>query len=317
MTSKEFETVAYPKLKHVRAFVNNILYRNYHLHGETEFLCVLGGECKVNKAGKSIEAKKGSVVLINPHESHEIVGASEGTDFIVIQLSRHILREYFPLMQTSFFSETDLNAAFGGETDKLWRQILVLTDSYIRAQSGFELRCVAAAAGILSLLYDNVPHTACSEVEYLDRKKAVARTERIASYIDENYRYGITLSDLAREENLTPTYLSHFFVDRFGITFREYVNNIRFENALRLMPNTKMSIVEIAMHSGFSDVKYLTKMFALRFGCTPRQFRAGNAFPAPDAHHEGPVAAQLEREYSHEKSLEMIRLFAQERGITL
>ena len=170
MTSKEFETVAYPKLKHVRAFVNNILYRNYHLHGETEFLCVLGGECKVNKAGKSIEAKKGSVVLINPHESHEIVGASEGTDFIVIQLSRHILREYFPLMQTSFFSETDLNAAFGGETDRLWRQILVLTDSYIRAQSGFELRCVAAAAGILSLLYDNVPHTACSEVEYLDRK---------------------------------------------------------------------------------------------------------------------------------------------------
>ncbi len=301
--SKEFETVAYTKLKHIRVFVNNIIYRNYHLHGETEILCVVRGSCAVNLAGRSIAADTGDVILLNPHESHEIVSGGGGADFIVLQLSRHLFQDYYPAMESSYFAENDIGKALGDKKAEFWNLALHLTQNYIEAKSGFQLRCVAAAAAILALLFENVPHTLCSEVEYLDRKKAVARTERLAAYIDENYRYGISLSALAEKEGLTPTYLSHFFVDKFGVTFREYVNNIRFENALRLMSAPKMSMIEIAMQSGFSDVKYMTRTFAARFGCTPKEYRK-NRQSLPDSRRS--AVGELEKEYEKAESLSLL-----------
>lgn len=303
--SKEFETVAYTKLKHIRVFINNIIYRNFHLHGETEILCVVSGSCAVNLAGRAISAAAGDIILLNPHESHEIVSGGDGADFIVLQLSRHLFREYYPAMESSYFSENDVGKALGGKKTEFWRLVLNLTVNYIEAKSGFQLHCISDAAAILALLFENVPHTLCSEVEYLDRKKAVARTERLAAYIDENYRYGISLSALAEKEGLTPTYLSHFFVDRFGVTFREYVNNIRFENALRLMSSPKMSMIEIAMQSGFSDVKYMTRTFAARFGCTPKEYRKNRRALPKDS--QPAAVSELEHEYDKEESLKLLR----------
>lgn len=302
---KEFETVAYTKLKHVRVFVNNIIYRNYHLHADTEILCVLNGFCRVSLAGKSIEAKAGDALLINPYESHEIVGGGEGTDFVILQFSRHFLRDYFPAVETSYFSENNITAALKDDAEQFRKLTLRLAKSYIEAKDNFELNCIADAAAIMALLFEHVPHTVCSEVEYIDRKKAVARTERLASYIDENYRYGISLSALAEKEKLTPTYLSHFFVDRFGVTFREYVNNIRFENALRLMSTPKLSLIEIAMQSGFSDVKYMTRTFVARFGCTPNEYRKNKL--SPKDKKTALAVSGLEREYGRDDGLRLLR----------
>ena len=119
--SKEFETVAYTKLKHIRVFINNIIYRNFHLHGETEILYVVSGSCAVNLAGRAISAAAGDIILLNPHESHEIVSGGDGADFIVLQLSRHLFREYYPAMESSYFSENDVGKALGGKKTEFWQ----------------------------------------------------------------------------------------------------------------------------------------------------------------------------------------------------
>lgn len=57
------------------------------------------------------------------------------------------------------------------------------------------------------------------------------------------------------------------------MTFQEYLNNIRFEKALVLMESTKMTLMDISLSSGFSDLKYMTKICLQRFGCPPKEYR--------------------------------------------
>jgi AraC-like DNA-binding protein len=47
----------------------------------------------------------------------------------------------------------------------------------------------------------------------------------------------------------------------------------RFEHALKLLKETKLSVIEIAEKCGFSDHKYLNKMMKLRYNLTPLKYR--------------------------------------------
>ena len=46
-----------------------------------------------------------------------------------------------------------------------------------------------------------------------------------------------------------------------NITFSDYVNKIRMEETVLLMKTTSKSINEIALHVGFSDPNYFSKVF--------------------------------------------------------
>ena len=84
---------------------------------------------------------------------------------------------------------------------------------------------------------------------------------------EENRTIGkITLEELAKRENVTKTYLSHFIHDNLNMTFQEYVSSMRFERALKLIRNTSMCLTDISVVSGFSDVKYLSRMLEKHFG---------------------------------------------------
>lgn len=71
---------------------------------------------------------------------------------------------------------------------------------------------------------------------------------------------------MAQQENVTTTYLSHFIRDNLGMTFQEYVSSVRFERALKLLRDTTMCLTDNSIVSGFSDVKYLSRMLEAKFG---------------------------------------------------
>ena len=83
----------------------------------------------------------------------------------------------------------------------------------------------------------------------------------------------LLLGEIARREHLSLTYLSHFFKDMLGLSFQEYLRERRFEHACHLVETTDQRILEISLACGFSDVRYLTKLFNEHFGCTPTSYR--------------------------------------------
>ena len=128
-----------------------------------------------------------------------------------------------------------------------------------------------------------MPYETISAAEHRKQKQKYERVRRIASYIDEHYNEKLLLQDIAETEDLSLTYLSHFFKDHFQMSFQEYLMHLRCEKARQLLLLTDHNLLEISMECGFSDIKYLNKGFQAIYGTHPRDFRlqVSEAQPLP------------------------------------
>ena len=63
------------------------------------------------------------------------------------------------------------------------------------------------------------------------------------------------------------------FRKKYGITVIAYLNQIRLEEAQKLICDTELSFKEIACECGFYDQNYFSKQFSEKYGCSPTTFR--------------------------------------------
>lgn len=305
LLENEYEIVPYRKIRHIHIFLINITYRNFHLHNDIEIFAVIAGRATFRRSSGTTVIKPGSIVIINSNEAHEIDAAGGSVTAIGLQLSSHFIRDYFPRLHNTVFATSEICSQLTPEKCRqFWSCLINASFNYIQSQELFELRCISEVCRLLELLIGNIDNNVINENEYLARKKISQRMSRLFSYIDENYQYPIRLAEVAETEGITPTHLSHFFTENFGISFQQYLSNIRFEHAVRLMDNQSMSISDIAAASGFSDLKYMTQMFTKRFGCKPKEFRemltSSDSEQLTSAHHLSQYY------YSDEQSLQLL-----------
>lgn len=92
-------------------------------------------------------------------------------------------------------------------------------------------------------------------------------------YIARHFSEDISLASVADTLHVNTSYLSTLFRQVTGMTFKEYLNRVRIEEAARLLSNTDYPVMEIAIACGYKDQSYFTKVFKKLTGLTPRQYR--------------------------------------------
>ncbi len=272
--SQEFEIIEHHKLKHVNAFLIQIIYRNFHMHSDFELLSVLDGSCLVTLRDCVLSLSPGDSVLINPCEMHEIDTNGKGITAMILQFSGHFCFDYYPALRNTRFRPCNLRTQFSDDNSylKFIAQLKTFVISYYKENDYFELDCVRTLIAIIKTCLHTLDCTQIQESEYYSQKKKKERIQRISSYIDANYLYPLRLADLASLEQLTVTHMSHFFKENFGVTFQEYLTGIRLEHALLTIAREKMSVAALSEISGFSDPKYLAKAFKEKFGYSIKEY---------------------------------------------
>ncbi len=96
----------------------------------------------------------------------------------------------------------------------------------------------------------------------------------IKSYISDNLAGDLSLNTVAEKVFLSPTYFSKIFKEETGITFIDYVNVQRLENAKCLILTTDLNNEEISERSGFTSSSYFISRFKKYYGTTPRNYKA-------------------------------------------
>ncbi len=84
----------------------------------------------------------------------------------------------------------------------------------------------------------------------------------------------IHLSEVARHCCVSDGHLSRTFHHATGLTFREYVTQVRMEHANSLLARTSKNITEIAYESGFQSLSQFHRMFRKINGKTAGEMRA-------------------------------------------
>ena len=92
-------------------------------------------------------------------------------------------------------------------------------------------------------------------------------------FIRENFHNELSIDQLAEVAHLSISALERRFKKYLAKTPKQFIRQIRLDNARRLLVETKLPIAQVAYQSGFSDHSYFSRHFKLMFGELPSQLR--------------------------------------------
>lgn len=274
--AKEYELVSHPNIKHMNIFLVHLKYRTPHYHNEMELGLVLKGSINIKKSFNSYDFKENDIFLLNPNESHEILTSNNGTLVLSVQFSYKLFSSYFPLIKAIHFLTPRLKDVMDeSHLHNIHSFLYKLSLSYFAKEPLYEIQSMIYANQLLYELLSTVPYKILSENEQNQLFNRTSRLNSITSFIENNFNRKLLLREIAERENLSLTYLSHFIKDNLGISFQDYLKNIRFNHAVHLIENTNRTMLDISLESGFSDIRYLNEIFMARYRTTPSQYRKG------------------------------------------
>lgn len=270
---EEFEFVRHGAIGHVKVFVNRLTYRAPHMHRDLEIDLVLAGECEISGKELDIAAKSGDIVLLNPNRMHEIRCKGKNVKILSLQIS-HQYTDFLGLPDPHFRSPLARQLVPNDEYLAMTENMCRATLNYYDEGDCDAMSCYANINAILAALLKYIPHRPTPSDEISNENSE--RIRKILAYLDKNFRKKVTLQDLGSHLYIAPQYLSHLFTKTFGISFRAYVSKLRLAHAVKLIDRTDIPLIDICYESGFSDYKYMEKMFLADFGCTPKNYRKNN-----------------------------------------
>lgn len=95
--------------------------------------------------------------------------------------------------------------------------------------------------------------------------------------IREYYNQGITLEEIAEKLHVTEEYLSTQFRKETGRTFTETIRGYRLEHVKKLLTVTNWKLTKIAEMVGYTDPKYMSRVFKEETGMLPLEYRKKNS----------------------------------------
>lgn len=105
---------------------------------------------------------------------------------------------------------------------------------------------------------------------------AAFRREQVESFVSRNLKVGVSLGDLGKAMNLSPSRCSHVVRELCGCSFVELRDRLRLARAKNLLRATGYKITVIAEECGFEDTQYFHRFFRRHTRTTPALFRQEN-----------------------------------------
>jgi len=95
----------------------------------------------------------------------------------------------------------------------------------------------------------------------------------VKTFINENYQDDISLQTISEAVAISPYYMSRVFKKVTGYSPMEYVERLRLGKAQVLLIHTDMSIIDIALQTGYNNLSTFNCAFSKLFGMTPKKFK--------------------------------------------
>ena len=114
----------------------------------------------------------------------------------------------------------------------------------------------------------------CGRTDCVQEMAAPSKMIRAAlDYINAHFHENISLMDVAENINISKNYLCDIFKKELGVTFINYVTNLRIEKAKEYLTGTDMKMYEVSNAVGYNDYAYFSQIFKKHTGKTLSSYR--------------------------------------------
>lgn len=103
--------------------------------------------------------------------------------------------------------------------------------------------------------------------------KNMEKINKVYEYVFQNIQEGIKLEEASGVLNMAPSSFCRFFKKKTGLSFMEYVKNVRVGIAAKLLAETDKQITQICFESGYNNLANFNHYFKANMGKTPSDYR--------------------------------------------
>ncbi len=245
----------------------------WHYHPEFELTYIVKGN-GYRIVGNTYEPfADGDLVLLGSNLPHTWSGKADGdsdSDAIVIQFSNEFISPFLELNESKLIKKMLENASRGIRfeyDEKLISKIVDLTET-----QGVDR--IINLISILDQLSKNqsiliAPNTFHNVVS----RKSEVRINKVCLFIQHNFQNKIYLKEVAALIYLTESNFCKFFKKATGKTYSDYLNEIRINEASRLLIQTDKTISQISYECGFETLSYFNRVFLNKMQMPPSKYR--------------------------------------------
>ncbi len=180
---------------------------------------------------------------------------------------KSIIEEIFSLLRKTPVLSSE-------EVIKLFNGILFLLNELDTCFAEMNLVSAAETLDELHSLFEDILNRKlCNCLEEDQYKNCSFLVKKILNYVNGHYEKELSLTLLSEELNISPNYISRVFREEVGKTLFNYINEVRVEQAKRLMHQQELKIYEIGEKVGFNSSVHFNIVFNKLTGCSPKQYR--------------------------------------------
>lgn len=129
----------------------------------------------------------------------------------------------------------------------------------------------------ISLIYKDIVSFLKTVCDFIKRNKTNVKKEiiceKVKKYLEDNYSNALlSLVSVADEFNISSSYLSTMYKERYGIGLTEYLREYRLNAAEKMLKENKYTIDEIAERVGYANARSFTRVFTQLYGVSPGKY---------------------------------------------
>ncbi|MFV5684662.1 AraC family transcriptional regulator [Flavobacterium sp. GB2R13] len=266
LAGSSFRILVNPKL-------NDFYYWHFHPEFELTFIVAPKGTRRV---GNHVSDFEGSdLVFIGSNIPHLNFDYGIKTEYekVVLQIKEDFFKNDFsttPELASIYqlFENSKKVVSFHGDIKnkigKRLQKIHLLShfEQFIEVLSLFQ---ILATSSEMTLLHDR-------PFENLYNNKEQLRLKVVYKFIENNYQRAVSIEEIAKLTHLSKAAFCRYFKKMTRLTFTEFLNQYRIEQAKRLLQSDK-NVTETCYECGFESLSYFNRIFKKVVGENPIQFK--------------------------------------------
>lgn len=227
-----------------------------HTHENAHFLFVLRGEYSATVKDKKQICPAATMLYYPAGTTHADHFNTAGGKFLTVSLTSEVNRKL--LDEINFLDHSvDFNCA-----ELIWLGKRICREIHLPD-------CLSPI--VLEGMANELVVYAARSMEKPD--KPPAWLKRAYELLNDRCGEEITIAEISAAVGVHPLHLARTFRRFFACSPGEYLRKCRIELASNLLVNTKKTLAEIALVSGFADQSQFTRSFKQHAGITPAKFR--------------------------------------------
>lgn len=252
-------------------------------------ICAVKSGRLIHRIGdEQLELRRGDMFIVPPGVAHTEEYVEQDTSFYLIDFSQEFMC-YDPLgytikdrLLTFLLIDTYLQ-----KKESLLVKVPLSADDQIylfkeierfyyefnnRREGMFEIlnSILMTILNVFGWKYLYQPRTFHVEQKYHRINKTIYDS---IEYIHGHYQESLKIEDVLVRFATSRTVYCTLFKQIIGVTFHEYLTNLRCEKSAQLLSEREKTLEEIADMTGFKDVPTLYRNFVKKYGVSPGEYR--------------------------------------------